>query len=367
VRLLVLAPNWLGDAIMALPAIADLRRHYPGATLTMAARRPLAALATMVPGVDDSMPLDGRGSARAITALRRDIDRLRAGRFDAVLLLPNSFHAALLAHRARIPQRWGYRADLRTPLLTRAVPRPRIARLHQAEYYQHLTRGLGIAAGPLVAEVRVDEERGAEADRLLRQHGWDGRPLVGVAPGAAYGWAKRWPPERMGALAAALAYEAGASVVLVGATTDRDTVDSVVLAAGAAASHVEPGLQSRRAVAGGGAIIDLAGKTDLPALAGVLSRCRAFVSNDSGAMHLAAAVDVPVVGIFGPTREWATSPLAGRRRIPAAIVHTDVSCRPCMLRTCPIDHRCMTGIAVGDVMAPVMSALNRPAVRREAP
>ena len=353
-RLLVLAPNWLGDAIMALPAIADLRRHYPGATLTMAARRPLAALATMVPGVHDSLPLDGRGGAGAITALRRDIDRVRAGRFDAVLLLPNSFHAALLAHRARIPERWGYRADLRTPLLTRAVPRPRIARLHQAEYYQHLTRGLGIASGPLVAEVRVDEERGREADRLLRQHGWDGRPLVGVAPGAAYGWAKRWPPERMGGLAAALAYEAGASVVIVGATADRDTVDSVVHSAGGAA-------------AGGGAIIDLAGKTDLPALAGVLSRCRAFVSNDSGAMHLAAAVDVPVVGIFGPTREWATSPLAGPRGIQAAIVHTDVSCRPCMLRTCPIDHRCMTGIAVVDVMAPVVSALNRPAVRREAP
>jgi len=194
VKLLVLAPNWLGDAIMALPAIADLRRHYPGARLTLAARRPLAALATMIPGVDGSIPLDGRGGARAISALRGDINRLREGRFDAVLLLPNSFHAALLAYGARIPQRWGYRADLRSPLLTRAVAKPRVARLHQAEYYQHLTRGLGIAPGPLVAEVRVDEESRASADRLLREHGWDGRPLVGVAPGAAYGGAKRGPP-----------------------------------------------------------------------------------------------------------------------------------------------------------------------------
>ena len=352
-RLLVLAPNWLGDAIMALPAIADLRRHYPGAALTLAARRPLAALASMVPGVDASMPLDGRGGARVITALRGDIDRVREGRFDAALLLPNSFHAALLAYRARIPQRWGYRADLRTPLLTRAVPKPRVARLHQAEYYQHLTRGLGIASGPLVAEVRVDEARRAGADRLLREHGWDGSPLVGIAPGAADGWAKRWPPERMGALAARLAHEAGASVVNVGASADRDTVDTVVRTAGAAG-------------AGAGAVIDLAGKTDLPALAGVLSRCRAFVSNDSGAMHLAAAVDVPVIGIFGPTREWATSPLPGPRAIQTAIVHTDVSCRPCMLRTCPIDHRCMTRIAVEDVMAPVVVALNGPPVRAEA-
>ena len=353
-KLLVLAPNWLGDAIMALPAIADLRRHYPGARLTLAARRPLAALATMIPGVDGSMPLDGRGGARAISALRGDINRLREGRFDAVLLLPNSFHAALLAYGARIPQRWGYRADLRSPLLTRAVAKPRVARLHQAEYYQHLTRGLGIAPGPLVAEVRVDEESRAGADRLLREHGWDGRPLVGVAPGAAYGGAKRWPPERMGALAARLAHDSGACVAVVGAAADRETVDTVVRTAGAAG-------------AGPGAIIDLAGKTDLPALAAVLSRCRAFVSNDSGAMHLAAAVDVPVIAIFGPTREWATSPLPGPRAIQAAIVHTDVSCRPCMLRTCPIDHRCMTGIAVEDVMAPVLGALNRPPVRTEAP
>ena len=352
-RLLVLAPNWLGDAIMALPAIADLRRHYPRATLTIAARRPLAALGTMVPGGDAGIPLDGRGGARVITALRGDIDQVREGRFDAALLLPNSFHAALLAYRARIPQRWGYRGDLRTPLLTRSVSKPRIARLHQAEYYQHLTRGLGIARGPLVAEIRVKSEHRAAADRLLREHGWDGRPLVGVAPGAAYGSAKRWSPGRMGALAARLAHEARAGVVIVGATADRDTVDDVVRTAGAAGAGRE--------------IIDLAGRTDLPALAGVLSHCRAFVSNDSGAMHLAAAVDVPVVGIFGPTREWATSPLPGPRGVHAAIVHTDVSCRPCMLRTCPIDHRCMTGISVEDVMAPVLGALQRSHAGSEAP
>jgi heptosyltransferase-2 len=300
----------------------------------------------MVPGVDVGVPLDARGGARVVTTLRGDIDRLRAGRFDAALILPNSFHAALVAHRARIPQRWGFRADLRTTLLTRAVPKTRVPRLHQAEYYQHLTRALGIPSGPLVAEVRVDDEHRGDADRLLRRHGWDGRPLVGVAPGAAYGWAKRWPPDRMGALAARLAREAGASVVMVGAAADRETVDVVARTA-------------RTAGAGAGALIDLAGATDLPALAGVLSRCRAFVSNDSGAMHLAAAVDVPVVGIFGPTREWATSPLPGPRAMATTIVHTDVWCRPCMLRTCPIDHRCMTGIGVDDVIAPVLSALGR--------
>jgi heptosyltransferase II len=260
----------------------------------------------------------------------------------------------LLARQSRIPERWGFRADLRTPLLTRAVEKPRASRLHQAEYYQHLTRTLGIAPGPLVADVRVDAEHRVTADRLLREHGWDDGPLVGIAPGAAYGWAKRWPPDRVGALAARLARDAGASVVLVGAAADQDTVAEVTRAAFAAG-------------AGARNIIDLAGKTDLPALAGVLARCRAFVSNDSGAMHLAAAVDVPVVGIFGPTREWATSPLPGPHGIRAAIVRTDVWCRPCMLRTCPIDHRCMTGIGVEDVISPVLAMLRAPRARIEAP
>jgi heptosyltransferase-2 len=354
VNILVLAPNWLGDAVMALPAIADVRRHFPGATVTVAARRPLAALAAMVPGVDHTLALESGRGARMLATIPADARRLRAGCFDAVLLLPNSFHAALVAFGARIPERWGYRADFRAPLLTRAVPRPRAPRMHQAEYYQHLTSALGIPAGPLRAEIRVDARHRADADRLLRAHGWDGGPLVGIAPGAAYGSAKRWLPDRMGAVAARLARDGHAGVVVVGADEDRETVEIVTRTATA------EGARSSR-------VLNLAGKTDLPVLAGVLSRCRAFVSNDSGAMHLAAAVDVPVVAIFGPTREWATSPLPGPSRLETAIVRTDVACRPCMLRTCPIDHRCMTRIAVDDVMAPVMVALQRTPTTREAP
>jgi lipopolysaccharide heptosyltransferase II len=354
VNILVVAPNWLGDVVMALPAIADVRRHFAGATLTIAARAPLAALAALVPGVDETIALEGGRGARIVATLRRNARRLRAGRFDATLLLPNSFHAALVAFGARIPERWGYRTDCRAPMLTRAVARPRAPRMHQAEYYQHLTSALGFPAGPLRAEICVDARHRADADRLLRAHGWDGGPLVGIAPGAAYGSAKRWLPDRMGAVAARLARDGHASVVLVGADADRDTVEIVTRTASAEG-------------AAPGRVLNLAGKTDLPVLAGVLSRCRAFVSNDSGAMHLAAAVDVPVVAIFGPTREWATSPLPGPSRIETAIVRTDVPCRPCMLRTCPIDHRCMTRIAVDDVMAPVMVAVQRTPATRETP
>ena len=353
-NILVVAPNWLGDVVMALPAIADVRRHFGAATLTVAARGSLAALAAMVPGVDETIALESRPGAHIVATLRRNAHRLRARRFDASLLLPNSFHAALVAFAARIPERWGYRTDFRAPLLTRAVARPRAPHLHQAEYYQHLTSALGIPAGALRAEIRVDARHQADADRMLRADGWDGGPLVGLAPGAAYGSAKRWLPDRMGAVAARLARDGHAGVVIVGADADRETVEIVTRTATAEGAPV-------------GRVLNLAGKTDLPVLAGVLSRCRAFVSNDTGAMHLAAAVDVPVVAIFGPTREWATSPLPGPSRIDTAIVRTDLSCRPCMLRTCPIDHRCMTRIGVDDVMAPVMVALQRTPTTREAP
>lgn len=337
-RIVVLAPNWLGDAIMALPALADVRRALPDTHLTVAARPAVAPLFGAVPGVDDVHAVALRGGLQVLRGLGRAARALRAHRYDAALLLPNSFAAAWLVRRARVPARWGYGGDLRGPLLTRAVPRPRDIRMHQAEYYQRLTAALGFPRGPRRAVLHVKEPARARGEALLRGAGWRGEPLVGIAPGAAYGSAKRWLPARAGELAARLAREHQAAVVVVGAAADRETAGEVVRAA---ARHGSPEL------------IDLVGRTTLPDLMGVLMQCRAFVSNDSGAMHLAAALDVPVVAVFGPTREWATSPLPGAANLAPAIVHTDVSCRPCMLRTCPIDHRCMTGIRVEDVLSPV--------------
>jgi heptosyltransferase-2 len=336
-RIVVLAPNWLGDVVMALPALADVRRQFRAATLAVAARSGLAPIYDAVPGVDDVVPLAGG------LVQRSDIRALRRKAFDAALLFPNSFHAAWLAWRARVPERWGYRRDARGPLLTRSIRAPRTKRLHQAEYYQALTAALGVVPGPLHPTLVLTDRMRTTGDQALRAAGWTGEPLVGLAPGAAYGTAKQWPPGRMGALAAQLAHDA-ARPVIVGAAEDVETAREVVASAERAGAPV-------------GHVINLAGRTTLTALPGVLARCSAFVSNDSGAMHLAAAIGVPVTAIFGPTRERATSPVPAPGAPAPSILTADVFCRPCMLRTCPIDHRCMTRIGVPEVLASVQRQL----------
>lgn len=343
-RIVVLAPNWLGDIVMALPAMADVRRRWPGAQLAVGVRRAFAPLFEAVPGIDVTIPLAG-GGLRSLQTIAEDAARLADGGFDAALLLPNSFHAAWVAWKAGIPARWGVKADLRGPLLTAGVPRPRGKRLHQAEYYQQLTRALGIPGGPLRPALEPTARSVDGASALLQRHGWTGERLVGLAPGAAYGWAKRWPPAYVAALAAYVAQDLEARPVLVGAAADRDT-----------ARDVRFELQRRRG-SGATELIDLVGETDLTTLMGVLVRCGAFVANDSGAMHLASALGVPVTAIFGPTREWATSPLPAAIGPAPRIVKTDVWCRPCMLRNCPIDHRCMTRISPEEVLASVAAQL----------
>lgn len=330
-RLVVLAPNWLGDLLLAIPALMAVREWQKGAHLAVAARHGLAAAAALIEGVDEVVELDGR--ARMV---REDATRLARGRFDAALLLPNSFHAALTAWRAGVPERWGYRRDLRGALLTRGVPRPHGGG-HQSAYYASLVQALG--AGRAVSEARlvIPDEARSQAAALLRDRGWTGGGLCALAPGAAFGPAKCWPPERAGALAARLAAR-GLTPVFIGAPGDRRGVEEAVRACLADL----PGSAPRP--------IDLAGATDLATAAALLSLCDLVVANDSGAMHLAAAAGAPVVGIFGPTNEHATSPLPHPGGARHAIVAGEAWCRPCQLRACPLDHRCMRSIGVDRVM-----------------
>jgi heptosyltransferase-2 len=326
--ILVVAPNWLGDAVMALPAIADVRRQFPTARLFLAARPAVADLFTLAAGVDEIVVLTWKGRWWHRSALRADAARLSSVGADVAILLPNSFAAAWLVRAARIPERWGYATDMRGRLLSRAVRRPRKS-VHQGEYYQQLTGGLGIPAGPLQPALAAPPHAAEAARRLLLDRGWDGqRPLVVLAPGAAYGNAKRWIPRHVAALVAELVHGRGVTCVLVGSRADRGTTRLVLdLVPASARAHA----------------LDVAGETTLEVLAGVFALAQACVSNDSGAMHVAAAIGTPVVAVFGPTREHETRPLA-RDGGRAEVLTHPVWCRPCMLRECPIDHRCMTRI-----------------------
>ena len=332
-RLLVRAPNWLGDAVMALPALGALRRAFEGRTLILAAPPSVAAIfdEQTAADPDEILAID----------VAREQQQLRDARPDTILLLTNSFGSAWRASRSGAPARWGYRGDLRGWLLTRGVRRPR-KRLHQVEYYQALIRGLDLPNPLAFDPMPRIVPRSATAEQaagLLAAAGVtaDGQ-VVGFAPGAAYGHAKQWPPERVAQVMAAVA-RMGMPIVMVGAGGDRDT-----------GRAIESSLPRDVRV------VNLIGRTTLRQLIGVVSRCAAFVSNDSGAMHIAAAVGVPLTAIFGPTDERVTAPSG----TSADVIRRDVFCRPCMLRECPIDHRCMKRIDVETVLRSVTRHLAGP-------
>jgi heptosyltransferase II len=324
VNIVLLVPNWLGDAVMALPAIRDVRRHFSGDRLIVAARPSVSTLFRAVPGIDE------------IVSLKPGEQPSFPGA-DIGILFPNSFRSAWLLKRAGVRERWGYRSDFRRLLLTKAVRRPR-RKVHFGEYYQQLVRGLGIETGPMTAHVHVPPAIAAAAAKLLQDRGWKpGQPLLGIAPGAAFGHAKRYPPERYAVVAARARDELGVSCVLLGRSEDRD-----------AARQID-------------AAVDLVGHTDLLMFMGVISHCRAVVANDSGASHLAAAMGIPVAAIFGPTDERYATPLTSSETADGKVeaLFEPVFCRPCFLHDCPIDHRCMNRIPADRVFNSVRRLLQQ--------
>jgi heptosyltransferase-2 len=313
-RLLVRAPNWVGDVVLSLPALRDIRRGLPGARLEVLARPWVADLYRAVPEVDGVR--ESHGHVRDVRTLR--------GLYDAAILLPNSFATALVVWRAGIPERWGYATDGRGPLLTRRCPvPPAVGGRSQVYYYRAMLEGLGFATeGPPDATLRCPEEWSARGAQLLGDEG----PWIGVNPGAFYGSAKRWLPERFGASADRVARRAGAKVVLVGGPRERALAEAI-------GGEMEAPVRV------------LCGETTLAELVGVLSRLRLLLTNDSGPMHVAAALGVPLVAVFGST-DWRETPPVGEA---SRIVREPTDCAPCLLRECPIDHRCMTRVGVDRV------------------
>ncbi len=331
---LVRATNWVGDALLSTPAVAAVRRAFPAAHVVVLARPPVREVFAGSPDVDEVILAPARSFGRGGAESLALVHRLRQRAFDLAVLLPNAFEAALVAWLARIPHRVGYATDGRGPLLTVAVRRRAVLRgLPQVKYYLGLTDALGWPRAGERPRMPVGETAEAEAAALLDGTAAD-RPRVALNPGSTYGTAKRWAAERYAALADALREREGVGIVLVGAPGDREASQAV-----------------REAMRG--PALDLTGRTGLQTLAACLRRMACLVTNDTGGMHVAAAVGTPVVAIFGPTDPRTTAPVGVEHRL----VRHPVSCSPCLLRECPIDHRCMTGISVARVAGEVRALL----------
>ena len=345
-NIVVRSTNWVGDVVMSLPALRELRAAFPSAQIAVLARPWVSAIFEREPSVDRVLLYEGRGWAGWRPAARA----LRAGRFDAALLLQNAFEAALIARWAGIPLRCGYARDGRSWLLSHPVAPPADGEIprHECYYYLELLRRLEVIKElPRVEHILLGRRPAVEAGRrLLAECGLQARernPVVGISPGAAFGSAKRWPPERFAAVGRALADD-GASMVVFGTAAEQPLADSV-------AAEI------------GGRAISLAGRTTLGQFIDMVAGCDLFISNDSGGMHLAAAAGVPVLAIFGATDETATAPLGPCVRI----VKKPVDCSPCKLRECPTDHRCMLAIEAGDVLQAARAMLEAGNRKRAGP
>jgi heptosyltransferase II len=332
VKILVRATNWLGDAVMSLPALRALRTRFPNAQIAVLARPSVAALYEGERSIDRVILLAGTPGARDWATKWQLGSRLRREDFDLAVLLPNSFESAAIVRLSGARRRVGYARDGRSALLTDAiaVPLPGEVPRHECYYYLELLRRAGLSqAGPMpvVTEILLDglDAACARGAALFAARGVSG-PVIGVNPGAAYGGAKRWLPERFAAAARELAVRQGATVVIFGAAGEKDLCGEVAAACG---GH------------------NFAGSTTLREFIDMSAACRLCLANDSGAMHIAAAVGVPCVTVFGPTDETATGPVGASAVLVRKLVH----CAPCKLRECPIDHRCMTRITVDHVVA----------------
>jgi heptosyltransferase II len=336
-NILIRGVNWVGDAVMAVPAMREIRRLFPEAHIALLAKPWVGPIYAKLEFVDEILIYDKSGIHRGWAGFGRLIADLRRRNFDLAILLQNAFEAALIPWCARIPQRAGYARDGRGLLLTHPCKiDPGVRQVHQVYYYLGILSCLGLLAPrpwersesrpQISVGIRNSDQEAAIA--ILREKGiGESDPVIAINPGAYYGEAKRWFPERYAAVADALAKKYGARILLLGASSDLET-------AGKVAAH----MSSQPVI--------LAGQTTLGQLMGLLKQIDLLITNDSGTMHLAAALDVPQLAIFGSTSEVATGPL----NQSAAVIKHPVECNPCFLRECPTDFRCMKGITVTEVL-----------------
>ncbi len=342
-RILVRAPNWIGDAVMCEPALRGLRSLFPSAELTILAKPSIAELYTGCSGVDQVLVYDDKGSHVGIAGKWALAGLLRRHHFDLAVLFQNAFEAAFLAWLAGIPRRYGYATDGRVLFLTQpvGVPHPE-SLVHQVEYYWNMLKPLGVSGDAPLPTLHVSTDEDHIVDTRLASAGIDSAHLmVGINPGSTYGSAKRWLPERFAEVAQRVVRQlekevgVGVAVAILGGRGEESLGKSI-------ASR----LDCRSVV--------LSGATTIRELMTVVKRCCLLITNDTGPMHIAAAFGVPIVAVFGPTDSRTTAPYGQEQ----SVVREPVDCAPCLLRDCPIDHRCMTRISVDRVYETVLKQIS---------
>jgi len=336
-KILIRGTNWIGDAVISIPAMKQLRRLFPHAHISLLVRPWVRDIYAKADFVDEVLNYDRQGIHRGWAGFYRLVSDLERRHFDLAVLLQNAFEAALLAWCARIPRRIGYARDARSFLLTNACRIDAAVRqMHQVYYYLGILSGAGLiekrpweySGQDLSISVGIREEDKRAALEMLRSRGIpETQKLVGINAGASYGEAKRWLADRYAALADELVKQYGVQIVLFGSSDDLPVVKEV-----ASAMKHSP--------------LILAGRTSLGQLMALIKECILLITNDSGPMHLAAALDVPQIALFGSTSEKATGPLSPH----AVVIKHAVECSPCFLRKCPLDFRCMKGISVQRVL-----------------
>ncbi|MEW6026670.1 MAG: lipopolysaccharide heptosyltransferase II [Planctomycetota bacterium] len=325
-RILIKAPNWLGDAVMALPTVKGMRALFPESHLAVLVKTELADLFRHDLDINEVISYESKKGLKRLSTEYKLIKEVKSKGFDLALILPRSFHSALIGFLSKIPNRIGYSADSRGKLLTQSLSRDKeVLTQHRVYYFHNLLNVLGRPVSFSAPRITIPREiRNWVEDKLSYVKG---QTVIGLNPGAAYGSAKCWLPERYAQLAKELISRKKVWIILFGGPAEEKLNASIAAQIG----HHQ--------------ILDFTGQTSITQMAGLLSACKLLVTNDTGTMHVAAAVNTPVVAIFGPTDHVTTPPFGSNH----TIVRKDVSCAPCLKRTCPTDHRCMTRISVEDV------------------
>ncbi|MBI4496136.1 MAG: lipopolysaccharide heptosyltransferase II [Deltaproteobacteria bacterium] len=334
-KILVRSANWVGDAVMSLPAVSALRRNFPQAEIYLLAKPWVADVFSACPDIDGVLIYESPGIHGGLAGKWRLARELKGRGFDLAFLIQNAFEAALISYLARIPRRIGYGTDGRSFLLTHPVKVDgRVKAGHQVDYYLGLLRGIGLGADSREPSLFLSPEKKEEAGRFLKSLGMEEELLIGLAPGATYGPAKQWPAERFAEVADRLAEAMKARILIFGSKGDGNVAGQVLR-------------KARRPLA------DLTGRTTLAQAMALIGRCRLLVTNDSGLMHVAAALRVPVVAIFGSTDPRRTGP-----RGPAGkVIFKSVPCAPCFRTACPENLACLHLISVEEVFREAVDML----------